>query len=125
MTDCLTPSADLTYGFQETNRRLRFWLDSLALSTETGACAAPANPQQMSGLLSELMRAGVTLRSLPQIKDAVLQKELNDYRHLVERLRDLMPAIHEGLLRERARLEGERNRLASASQWAEASRQTL
>ena len=125
MTNCLTPSPDLTHGFQETNRRLRFWLDSLAPSNDPNARPRPATPQQMSGLLSELMQAGSTLRSLPENKDAELQKELNDYRGLVERLRDLMPAIHEGLLRERARLEGERNRLVSASQWAEASRQTL
>jgi len=125
MTDCLIPSADLTHGFQETNRRLRFWLESLALSNDADVRPRPANPQQMSGLLSELMRAGVTLRSLPPNRNLALQKELNEYRELVERLRDMLPAIHEGLLRERARLEDERNRLVSASQWAEASRQTL
>ena len=125
MTDCLTTSADLVHGFQETNRRLRFWLDSLALSNDSSSRPHPATPQQMGGLLSELMQAGVTLRSLPQDKDQELQKELSEYRQLVERLRDLMPAIHDGLLRERARLESERNRLVSVTQWAEASRQTL
>lgn len=127
MTNCLAMSVDLAHGFQETNRRLRFWMDSLALASsgDANGTPRPATPQQMNGLLSELMQAGVTLRSLPDSRDAVLEKELKDYRHLVERLRDLMPAIHEGLLHERSRLEGERNRLVSASQWAEASRQTL
>jgi hypothetical protein len=79
----------------------------------------------MNGLLSELMRAGTWLRELPENRNAALAQEVAEYRRQVEQLRGLLPAIYDALLRERARLEGERNRLTSAGQWARGSRQTL
>jgi len=79
----------------------------------------------MSGLLSELMRAGEWLRELPPDRDSALEQELSAYRRNVERLRDLLPAIHSALLAERARLESERARMTSAAAWARGSRQTL
>jgi hypothetical protein len=124
--------AELSSTLHETNARLRVWLDSLvpAATTPDRSSDLPpraATPQQMAGLLSELMRAGQCLRTLPGEgeKDAALDRELSEYRANVERLRTLMPSIHSTLLAERARLEQERARVQSAADWASRSRQTL
>jgi hypothetical protein len=112
----------LATDLHDTNSRLSFWLDSLDLD-----CVQPgaATPQQMAGLLSELMRAGEWLRALPREKDPALEHELGVYRANVERLRELLPSIQRALLEQRARLERERARVDSASEWARSSRQTL
>jgi hypothetical protein len=121
---------DMVQDLHEANSRLSFWLDSLvSCPGEALTQARAATPQQMAGLLSELMRAGQWLRALPgdkgKDKGAALEQELNEYRKNVERLRDLLPSIHAALLRERARIEQERARLQSAAAWARSSRQTL
>ena len=116
----------LTQDLQETNRRFKFWLDSLAASSEASDAVLPVPmPEQMSGLLSELLRAGEWLRSRPEHRDAELEHELSKYRKQVERLRSLLPFMHRALLSERARLEQERERFNAAAQWARGSRQTL
>ncbi len=112
----------LTEDLHATNSRLSFWLDSLIGPHRQ---MRPATPQQMAGLLSELMRAGQWLRALPCDRDSELEEELSQYRKNVERLRELLPTIHGTLLRERARLEQERARVESAAEWACRSRQTL
>jgi len=119
-------SSQIAQNLHECNCRLGFWLDGL-VPDAASACPQPrpATPQQMSGLLSELMRAGEWLRSLPSERDPELQQELMAYRRNVERLRDVMPSIHSALLRERARLEQDRGRVESAAAWARSSRQTL
>lgn len=119
-------SCQIAQQLHECNARLDSWLDGL-VPEETTACPQPrpATPHQMSGLLSELMRAGGWLRSLPSERDPELQQELMVYRKNVERLRDVMPSIHAALLRERARLEQDRGRVESAAAWARSSRQTL
>jgi hypothetical protein len=115
-----------TQELHETNRRLKFWLDSLpASSAFTDAVLPVPTPQQMSGLLSELLRAGEWLRARPEHPDAELEHELSEYRAQVERLRSLLPFIHRALLSERARLEQERERVSAAAEWAYGSRQTL
>lgn len=117
---------DLVQELHETNRRVRLWLESLSsASTEAGVQPCPATPEQMNGLLAELMRAGTWLRELPENRNAALAQEVAEYRKQIEQLRGLLLSIHDALLRERARLEQERNRLASAGQWARGSRQTL
>jgi hypothetical protein len=116
----LTP--DLAQNLHETNSRLGFWLDSLIPDSEPSRAVTP---QQMSGILSELMHAGQWLRTLPPDRNPALEQELDKYRKNVERLRGLLPSIQGALLRERARLEQERGRVAMASEWARRSRQTL
>jgi hypothetical protein len=119
-------SADLSQQLHDTNCRLGFWLDRLsANSTRPASETAAATPQQMHGLLSELMLAGERLRALPTEPEPGLEKEVAAYRENVERLRALLPSIHSGLLRERSRLEQERLRVESAAAWARRSRQTL
>jgi hypothetical protein len=114
----------LLLNLRETNRRLSFWLDSMVAPREQPA----ASPEQMAGLLSELLRAGTWLRAEPLPTpgaDADLNLELERYRGNVERLRDLLPTIQTQLLAERERLEAQRARVQSAAQWARASRQAL
>ncbi|MFZ0954991.1 MAG: hypothetical protein WAN60_01510 [Candidatus Sulfotelmatobacter sp.] len=115
----------LAQNLQGTNRRLRFWLESLFPGRESPSAATP---QQMAGLLSELLRAGEWLRrGLPQEqeRDAELQSELGHYRRNVLRLRELLPSIQKVLLHEKARLEAERARVECAAEWARGSRRTL
>jgi hypothetical protein len=108
---------------RDTNQRLRLCLDRIASKPE-----AAVTPEQMGALLSELLAAGAGLRTpaLPAAgDDRELDHELAEYRQQVERLRDLLPSIHRALLAERARIEAQRSRLQSTTEWARASRQTL
>jgi hypothetical protein len=119
----LTPSRSQI--LHETNDRLRCRLDSLA---GEGEKPRVASPELITALLSELSRAGAELRTEPlpaSGTDPLLDQELGLYRCHVERLRELLPSIHNQLLVERARLEAQRARMLSASEWARASRQTL
>lgn len=116
----------LAQNLHECNSRLEFWLESLIPDASRPIPQSrAATPEQMAGLLSELMRAGAGLRSLPRDQSPELEQELSVYRKNVDRLRELMPSIHATLLQERARLENERGRLESAAEWARSSRQTL
>lgn len=121
----LSPS-ELAETLHDVNVRLRFWLEDLVPdSAASVALPRAATPRQMGGLLSELMRAGEWLRTLPADRDAKLEAELSAYRKNVERLRALLPSIHSALLAERARLEHERARVQCAAEWAGRSRLTL
>ena len=116
----------IAFELHESAGRLSFLLDGLLPSNPPqDTSPSGVTPQQMSALLSELMQAGVWLRSMPAQKDAALEEELAGYRKQVERLRNLLPSIHAALLSERARLEQERERVRSAAEWARASGQTL
>ncbi len=122
----LLASGFLAQNLHETNSRLGFWLEGLRPRDQQAPSEnRAATPEQMAGLLSALMRAGEWLRRLPAVREPELELELSKYRRNVERLRELLPSIHDTLLRERARLEGERVRLESATEWARGSRQTL
>jgi hypothetical protein len=127
MTMMLLPGPKgLAENMHEINGRLRSVLDSLACNaTHPTLSPRAATPQQMAGLLSELMRAGQWLRALPNDRGPELEQELNSYRTNVERLRAVLPSIHTTLLGERARLEQERTRVHMAAAWATGSRQTL
>jgi hypothetical protein len=116
-------------NLRDTNRRLLHWFNSMV---DASGRTAVATPEQMSAMLSELLRVGEGLRGKPlpghddlQNDDPELEIELNRYRRNVERLRELLPAIHRELLAERARLEVQRARVRAAAEWARASRQTL
>jgi hypothetical protein len=123
---CPDLAPNLAEELHETNCRLSFWLDSLISSPPSEPYRRhPATPQQMQGLLSELMHAGEKLRAMPVESGSELTRELSAYRENVERLRTLLPSIHSTLLQERARLEQERTRVEAAREWARRSRQTL
>jgi hypothetical protein len=108
---------------RDSNRRLSLCLDSIAARHSRQVIT----PELMGALLSELLTAGASLRAQPlpaKGNDLELDDELAKYRGHVERLRDLLPTIHSALLTERARIEAQRSRLQSATEWACASRQT-
>ena len=118
--------ATLAQNLHDTNARIRFWLESVNLHlAEAQFEPRVATPQQMTGLLSELLRAGEWLRRLPNERHPELELELKEYRRTVERLHQLLPSIHGALLRERSRLEQERARVEAAAEWARRSHQTL
>jgi hypothetical protein len=126
MTQSILSASTVAGKLHEANARLDFWLRSLTdASTQEASKTHVATPEEMSGLLSELMRVGTYLRSLPERSDSALLDEIAEYRKHVERLRDLLPSIHAGLLQERARLECERLRIESAAAWASRSQETL
>jgi len=117
-------STQLQLALRDATLRLRRMLDDLG-APGTGTAFPALTPEQMSGLLSELMHAGQTLRSLPQVWDEALSENISEYRKQVERLRALLPAIQQALLRERARLAVEQHQLHLVAQWADSSQQTL
>lgn len=120
------PPSQVIIDLRETNRRLSAWLETFSANPlRPGAVSSVVSSEQMTEILAELMRAGSWLQSLSKTTDTALEQELREYRRRVEDLRDLLPQIHRALIDERARLEEERNRLASASTWAQVSRQTL
>jgi len=85
-----------------------------------------ATPAQISSLLSGMLAARAALQSQPlPADDCELQAAFEQYRRQLQRLSDLLPAIHRALLAEHARIEAQRSRLRSAAAWAGASRQTL
>lgn len=129
----MTPFApeQIAQNLHDSNERLVLCLDRMGFRSErcesqpSESQQDAVSPRQMQELMSELMRAGEWLRSLPTEKSGELQRELSAYQKNVERLRDLLPWIHSGLLRERAQLERERTRVQSATEWARRSRMTL
>jgi hypothetical protein len=114
-----------SHRLRESNRQLRQSLDRVNVGC--GDCRA-ASPEEINGLLSQLLQFGASLRAealpAPGI-DPEADAEIEQYRRNVERLRELLPAIHRQLLAERTRIEAQRARLATAEDWARASRQTL
>ncbi len=92
-----------------------------------GAPASPGllTPEQISELLSDLMRAGQCMRTMSSGSNEELARAVGACRAQVERLREMLPTIHSALLRERARLATERERLTSIGAWAQASKQSL
>ena len=110
---------------RDANRRIPDWLDCVVARHEQ---ATVVTPDQMAGLLADLLKAGEGLRAEPtpeQGVDPELDDELEKYRRNVERLQRMLPAIHNQLLMERARLESQRARVQAAAEWARASRRTL
>ncbi len=110
----------------EINARLERWLAALSPPcTNTGARLRTATPEQLNGLLSDLVQVGGRLRQLLSEPDTRIEHELTKYRANMIRLRDLLPAIRRTLLEERSRLETEQERGRSVAQWALRSRQTF
>lgn len=104
---------------QQAAMRLRAMLDALE-----GPISRVLTPEQMSELLSQLMHAGQCMRASGQPPVAEVSAAISSYRVEVERLRALLPSIHSALLRERARLAHEQERLRSITAWAQTSQQT-
>jgi len=84
-------------------------------------------PTVFTDLLSALQCAAELLRGISchDAPDSQLQKEIADYCRNVQELEKALPAMHERLLVERARLESARAHLKSVAAWAETRRKTL
>jgi hypothetical protein len=116
----------LSQNLRQTNHRLRFWLDRFV--PKPAAPLPLATPEQMTAILSELLRAAEwlhTAQTAAREKDPDLDAEIREYRANVVWLHELLPGMHVRLLAERARLEVERSRVRATAEWARASRQTL
>jgi hypothetical protein len=57
--------------------------------------------------------------------DMEIQREVSEYRHNLEQLAKILPAIHGKLLAEKGRLQTRRNHLSAAAAWAESRAKTL
>jgi hypothetical protein len=105
----------------DSNRKLHGFLEKVSNASN---CAPAGLSSDLAAILGELLRVGEWLREgIADKGNTALQKEISEYRGNVERLRQLLPAVHRRLLAERARLESERAHLEAASAWAHASRQ--
>jgi hypothetical protein len=106
------------------NRNLRAGLARL-LPEPNGS--SPLHPEDLSGLLAELLRAADCLRGIPpgSIPDVQLEKDVSEYRNIVEQLAQMLPRVHGRLLTEKARLEIAQAHVAATAAWAQASSRTL
>ncbi len=104
--------------------RLRQLLDTIPSGSKPDARSRVVTPEEMTDLLSWLMQAGQWLRSLSR-DHTVPEQEIAAYRTEVQRLHGLLPSIHAALLAERTRLEQERERVRTAGEWMQRSRETL
>jgi hypothetical protein len=85
------------------------------------------NSEDLSSLLTELLRAGDCLRSIApdSARDAELEKEISEYRRNLEQLAQILPCVHGRLLTEKARLEIAQAHVTAAAAWAQASTKIL
>jgi len=83
--------------------------------------------QDLSDLLSQLVRAAESLRRPPaqSQRAAVFQKESLEYLRHLEKLKQFLPDLQGRLLAEKSRLETARTHVAAAAAWARASEKTL
>ena len=114
-----------TSTLEKITGRLRHLLDTISdHAGNRDAQTRVVTPEEMTDLLSWLMRAGQWLRSLPS-DPPVPEQHIADYQTQVQRLHGLLPSIHAALLAERGRLEQERERVHTAGEWVQRSRETL
>jgi hypothetical protein len=89
--------------------------------------SATLEPQDLSGLLTDLLGAADCLRSVPResVPHAELEKARCEYRSIVEQLGQTLPQVQGRLLTEKARLEIARAHVAATAAWAQASQKSL
>jgi len=118
------PTASM--NLSEITCSLRRFLDTL-LPQAPGAfeTTRALSPEEMTRLLSWLMRAGQCLHCVSPDHRLAHEREITEYRKEIQRLHAVLPSIHSALLKERSRLESQRERLSRAGEWMRVSRQTL
>jgi hypothetical protein len=106
------------------NRNLRAGLARLSSAPNT---SVGLNPQDLSGLQAELLRAGECLRNIPcgASQDVELETAVSEYRSNVEHLAQTLPEVQGRLLTEKARLELTQMHVTATKAWAQASQKTL
>ncbi len=103
---------------ERANSRIQLLLGTLA------ACGSRTTPvDQLTNLFAEVLRISEWLRKEPDSNlHGPLAQELRKYQLHLERLRELLPQLHEQLLTDRSRLEAERAHLEAAAAWARCAR---
>jgi|ERR1039457_2911853 hypothetical protein len=112
-------SQDAVETLRQVNDDLRAALIRLRLDGST------AGPQDFWDLLGQLHRASECTRRRPHCEAVAFDEELLEYGRNLERLKNLLPEVHERLLAEKSRLETARNHATAATAWARASKETL
>jgi hypothetical protein len=117
-------STATTESLRSANRNLRARLARLLPELNP---SAPLNPQDLSGVVTDLLHAGDCLRSISPVSvpDAELKEAISEYRSTVEQLAQILPRVHGRLLTEKARLEIARAHVTATAAWAQASQNTL
>ena len=88
--------------------------------------SAAVHTQQFSALLSDLMGAAECLQHSPASGEATeFAREAREYRHGLEKLKQLLPSLQLRLLAEKSRLEAAQDHLSSASAWDQLRKKTL
>lgn len=109
---------------RQVNGKIRSAIDRFR--PERTHCLA-IKPEDLSGLLGDLVRAGECLRKLadspPQGPE--WKEERSRYRSNLEELNLLLPDFHQRLQAEKSRLQIAQKHVNSAASWAGASRETL
>lgn len=115
---------DALETLRQVNENLRSTL--ILLRPERKHCAT-IHPQDLSALLTQLLRAAECLRHPPAHSEATaaLEKETLEYRRNLEKLKRFLPSLHVRLLAEKSRLETAQTHLAAATAWARLSKKTL
>jgi hypothetical protein len=113
-----------TESLRIANENLRAGLAGLL--PESNASAS-LTPKDLSGLLTALLQARESFRSVVSKSppDSELENAISEYRRTVEQLALVLPRIHSELLTKKARLEIARAHLTATAAWAKASQNTL
>jgi hypothetical protein len=106
----------------ETLRQVNDYLRAALI--RLGADGSTVGPQDFSDLLRELHRASECMR-WRHCEAGAFDEESNEYGRNLERLKSVLPEVHERLLAEKSRLETARNHATAATAWARASKETL
>ena len=109
---------------RQVNDSLR--LSLLRLRPERNLCSS-IRPQDLAGIVAQLLRAAACLRLPPAnaLARAAFEQEALAYRANLEQLKHVLPDLCLRLLAEKSRLETARTHLAAAAAWTQARRKTL
>jgi hypothetical protein len=122
------PSVDALETLQQINGNLRCAL--LRLHPERRHCST-IKPQDFSNIVNQLLGAAKCLRRKAADSPAAatmataFEKEMLEYRSMLERLKHFLPDLHVRLLAERSRIETARAHAAATATWAQARNKTL
>ena len=117
-------SSDPTASLRIVNGNLRAGLRRLQPELNG---ASPLKPQDLSGLLAEVLRGAACRRSVApgSVPDAEWEKEISEYRGNLEKLRKVLPSVQGRLLAEKARLQNAQSHVTAVKAWARASSETF
>ncbi|HEX8815597.1 MAG TPA: hypothetical protein VF753_08860 [Terriglobales bacterium] len=89
--------------------------------------ASAIQAEELSALRKEIRCAANCIRELPPhaTNEPALEKHLSDFRHHLEQLKQVLPALHARLLAEQARLSQTQTQINAAAAWVEANQRTL